>query len=203
MEREGREAELAAVTVGPLEFLDGSVSLHAYDPRWPQLFAREAQRIRGGLGHAVLRLEHVGSTAIPGLVAKPRIDVLLVVGDPADEPAYVPALEAAGYVLRIREPDWHQHRMLNARDGDVNVHVFGPSSSEIERLLRFRDRLRGNAADREWYAAAKRELAARRWRHMQDYADAKSEVVESILTRAAEHEAPAAENRVDNGPGTS
>jgi GrpB-like predicted nucleotidyltransferase (UPF0157 family) len=199
---EGREAELQAVTIGPLEILDGPVTLRAYDPRWPERFAREAQRIRRALGDAVLRLEHVGSTAVPGLVAKPRIDVLLVVADPADEPAYVPALEAAGYVLCIREPDWHQHRMLNAHDGEVNVHVFGPHSSEIARLLRFRDRLRRNAADRERYAAAKRALAARRWCHMQDYADAKSEVVESILRRG-EDEAPAAENRGDSGPGTS
>ena len=191
-----RDGELAAVTVGPLEILDGPVSLCAYDPRWPRRFEREARRIRGALGDAVLRLEHVGSTAVPGLVAKPRIDILLAVADPADEPAYVPALEAAGYVLRVREPDWHQHRLLNARDGEVNVHVFGPRASEIERLLRFRDRLRDNAPDRERYAAAKRELAARRWRHMQDYADAKSGVVEAILRGAAE-------SRGDSSPLTS
>jgi GrpB-like predicted nucleotidyltransferase (UPF0157 family) len=194
VERERREAELEAVTIGPLEFLDGPVTLCAYDPRWPQLFAREAQRIRGALGDRVLRLEHVGSTAVPGLVAKPRIDVLLAVADPAEEPGYVPALEAVGYVLRIREPDWHQHRLFNARDGDVNLHVFGPDSSEIDRMLRFRDRLRSHVADRERYATAKRDLAALRWRHMQDYADAKTEVVESILRRAAEDDASAAEH---------
>jgi GrpB-like predicted nucleotidyltransferase (UPF0157 family) len=191
-EREAREAELDAVTIGPLEFLDGPVTLRSYDPRWPQLFVREAQRIRRVLGDRVLRLEHVGSTAVPGLVAKPRIDVLLAVGDPANEPAYVPALEAAGYVLRIREPDWHEHRLFNALDGDVNLHVFGPDSPEIERMLRFRDRLRSHAEDRERYATAKRELATRRWRHMQDYADAKTEVVEAILRRAAEDESSTA-----------
>lgn len=190
-ERDAREAELDAVTIGPLEFLDGPVALRAYDPRWPELFAREAHRIRRALGERVVRLEHVGSTAVPGLVAKPRIDVLLAVADPADEPAYVPALEAAGYVLRVREPDWHEHRMFNARDIDVNLHVHGPDSPEIERLLRFRDRLRRHAADRERYATAKRELAARRWRHMQDYADAKTEIVEAILRRSAEDESAA------------
>lgn len=193
-EGEAREAELKAVTVGPLEFVDGPVTLRSYDAHWPQLFGREAQRIRGALGDRVLRLEHVGSTAVPGLVAKPRIDVLLAVADPANEPAYVPALEAAGYVLRIREPNWHEHRLLNALDGDVNLHVFGPDSPEIERMLLFRDRLRSHATDRERYATAKRELAARRWRHMQDYADAKTEVVEAILRRAAEDASSGAGN---------
>ena len=180
-EHEAREAELAAVTVGPLEFLDGPVSLHESDPRWPEQFAREEQRIRDGLGEGVLRLEHVGSTSVPGLIAKPRIDILLVVADPADEARYVPALEAAGYTLRIREPDWYEHRLLRRADMELNLHVLGPGSPEIERMLRFRDRLRIDAADRERYAAAKRELAARHWRHMQDYADAKSNVIEGIL----------------------
>jgi len=180
---EAREAELAAVTVGPLEFLDGPVRLDDYDARWPEWFAREEQRIRHALGDRVLRLEHVGSTSVPGLVAKPRIDILLVVSAPADEARYAPALQAAGYTLRIREPDWHQHRMFRGPDTEVNLHVFGPDSPEIERMLRFRDRLRRRREDRERYAAAKRELAARHWRHLQDYADAKSAVVEAILGR--------------------
>jgi GrpB-like predicted nucleotidyltransferase (UPF0157 family) len=181
-----RDAWLAAVTIGPLEPLDGPVTLHEYDPRWPEWFAREEQRIRDALGDGALRLEHVGSTSVPGLVAKPRIDILLVVADPADEAAYVPALEAAGYALRVREPDWHEHRRFIRADMEVNLHVFGPGSPEVERLLRLRDHLRGDAADRERYAAAKRELAARHWRHMQDYADAKSGVIEAILLRAAQ-----------------
>jgi GrpB-like predicted nucleotidyltransferase (UPF0157 family) len=108
------------------------------------------------------------------------------VADPADEASYVPALAATGYVLRIREPDWYEHRLLIRADMEVNLHVFGPGSPEVERLLRLRDHLRGDAADRERYAAAKRELAARHWRHMQDYADAKSGVIEAILLRAAQ-----------------
>ena len=145
--------------------------------------AREEQRIRRALGDGVLRLEHVGSTSVPGLVAKPRIDILLVVSDAADEPSYVPALEAAGYTLRVREPDWHEHRRFIRSDAELNLHIFGPDSPEVERLLRFRDRLRSDTADRERYAVAKRELAARHWRHMQDYADAKSDVIEAILAR--------------------
>ena len=180
-----REAELAAVTIGPLEFLDGPVRLEEYDARWPEHYAREEQRIRGALGDRVLQLEHVGSTSIPGLVAKPRIDILLVVSDAADEASYVPALEVAGYTLRVREPDWHEHRHFNRSDAELNLHVFGPDSPEIDRLLRFRDRLRSHAADRERYALAKRELAARHWRHMQDYADAKGGVIEAILAQSA------------------
>jgi GrpB-like predicted nucleotidyltransferase (UPF0157 family) len=183
-EHEARETELAAVTIGPLEFLNGPVRLHDYDSRWPERFAREEQRIRRALGNGVLRLDHVGSTSVPGLIAKPRIDMLLVVSDPADEATYAPALQAAGYTLRIREPNWHEHRLFNGPETDVNLHVFAPDSPEIARLLRFRDRLRSNAADRGHYAAAKRQLAARHWRHMQDYADAKTEVIEAILRRA-------------------
>ena len=87
MDPETRDAELAAVRIGPLEILDGPVTLHDYDARWPELFAVEERRIRGALGDGVLRLEHVGSTSVPGLVAKPRIDILLVVADPAAEPS--------------------------------------------------------------------------------------------------------------------
>jgi len=183
-DRAAREAELAAVTVGPLEWLDGPVTLREYDSRWTEWFARERQRIRHALGERVLLLEHVGSTSVPGLIAKPRIDIVLAVRDPGDEAAYAPGLEAAGYALRIREPDWHQHRLFNGPDVEVNLHVFADGSPEITRMLRFRDRLRRHPDERERYAAAKRELAARCWDHMQDYADAKTEVVEAILERA-------------------
>ncbi len=110
--------------------------------------------------------------------------MLLVVPDSSDEPAYVPALEAAGYVLRIREPDWYEHRCLKGPDTDVNLHVVSESCLEIERWLRFRDRLRSDAAVRERYERVKRELAAREWRYVQHYADAKSAIVEQILARA-------------------
>jgi GrpB-like predicted nucleotidyltransferase (UPF0157 family) len=179
------EDDLRAVTIGELEQLAGPVELVEYDPEWPRLFEREARRIRESLGEAVLRLEHVGSTAVPGLVAKPKIDMLLVVPDSAAEVAYVPALEAVGYVLRIREPDWYEHRVFKGPDTDVNLHVFSPGSPEIERMLRFRDHRRANEADRELYARTKRELAQREWKYTQNYADAKTAVVEEIVARAA------------------
>src|SRR6185436_9879502 len=120
------EAEIAAYTVGELRPLTEPIVIADYDPRWPGLFSREADRIRRLLGGRVVQLEHVGSTSVPGLAEKPRIDVLLVVPDSSDEPSYVAALEAEGYVLRIREPEWYEHRVLKGPDTDVNLHVFSP-----------------------------------------------------------------------------
>jgi GrpB-like predicted nucleotidyltransferase (UPF0157 family) len=107
-----------------------------------------------------------------------------VVADSGDEPAYVPPMEAAGYAVRIREPDWHQHRVFKGPDTDVNLHVFSDGSSEIERMLAFRDRLRTHDDERDVYLATKRELAARHWVYVQEYADAKGKVVEAIIARA-------------------
>jgi GrpB-like predicted nucleotidyltransferase (UPF0157 family) len=184
-DRDPRTAEqLRAITVGEPTRLDGRIVLVDYDPAWPRLFAREVERVRASLGERVLVLEHVGSTAVPGLAAKPRIDMLLVVADSADEAAYVPVLEAAGYVPHIREPDWYEHRMFKGPDTAVNLHVFSPGCPEIDRMLLFRDWLRGNEADRHLYERTKRELAQRTWTYGQHYADAKSPVVEEIIARA-------------------
>jgi GrpB-like predicted nucleotidyltransferase (UPF0157 family) len=178
------DEQLRQATVGEPTRLDGPVRLAEYDPRWPLLFAREAQRIRAALGLRAIRVEHVGSTAVPGLVAKPIIDIILVVTNSSDEASYAPALEGAGYVLRIREPGWHEHRLFKGPDTVVNLHVFSFGSSEIERTVALRDRLRSDPADRELYARTKRELASRTWRYVQNYADAKSEVIGEILSRA-------------------
>jgi GrpB-like predicted nucleotidyltransferase (UPF0157 family) len=175
------DTEINAVRIGPPEVLNAQIYLAPYDPEWPQWYAREEARIRAGLGERVLLLEHVGSTSIAGLSAKPRIDIILGVADSAEEAAYVPAVEAAGYVLRIREPDWHEHRVFKGPDTDVNLHVFTVGCAEIARMLAFRDHLRTNAADRAKYERKKQELARQTWKYTQHYADAKSEVVEEIL----------------------
>lgn len=177
-------AELRRTRVGEPPRLDGPIQLADYDPGWPAAYEREAARIRAALGEAVLGIEHVGSTSVPGLAAKPRIDIALAVPDSAVEAGYVPQLEAAGYQLVIREPDWHEHRVFKGPDTDVNLHVYTVGCSEIERNVRFRDHLRRDAADRELYLRTKRELAGREWQFVQQYADAKSEVVEAILARA-------------------
>lgn len=178
------DEELQRLVVGEVKPHNAPIVLAPYDPAWPQLFVREADRIRTVLGDTALRIEHVGSTSVPGLTAKPIIDILLVVADSADEPSYVPAMETAGYVLRIREPDWFEHRLFKGPDTDINLHVFTAGATEIDRMLRFRNRLRDSDADREYYARTKRELARRTWRHVQHYADAKTEVVREIMSRA-------------------
>ncbi|MCW2904763.1 MAG: hypothetical protein JWO67_7028 [Streptosporangiaceae bacterium] len=177
------DEELQRLTVGELKPHNAPIVLVEYDPEWPRLFTREADRIRGVIGDRALRVEHVGSTSVPGLAAKPIIDILLVVPDSADESSYVPAMEAAGYVLRIREPDWFEHRLFKGPDTNINLHVFSVGAAEIDRMLRFRDRLRNSDADREHYARTKRELAQRTWRHVQHYADAKITVVQEIISR--------------------
>lgn len=177
------EEEIRAATVGELRVHGGPITLVPYDEHWPELFEREAERIRAALGERVLRIEHVGSTAVPGLSAKPIIDILLVVADSSSEETYVPDLEAAGYVLRIREPDWYEHRLFKGPDTDVNVHVLSKGSPEIDRMLLFRDRLRSNEEERLLYDRTKRELAAREWKYVQSYADAKGTVIQEILTR--------------------
>jgi GrpB-like predicted nucleotidyltransferase (UPF0157 family) len=178
------EKQMAAARIGGLRIHNAPIDLAEYSADWPVFFAREADRIRAVLGDGVLQLEHVGSTSIPGLAAKPIIDILLAVRDSADEQAYVPSMEAAGYFLRIREPEWYEHRLFKGSDTNVNLHVFSEGCPEIERMLFFRDRLRSNAEERELYERTKRELAKRVWKYVQDYADAKSEVVEGIIARA-------------------
>ena len=178
------EEELRAAWVMEPPKLSGKIQVVDYDRAWPELFRREADRIRAVLGDRVVLLEHVGSTSVPELAAKPIIDILLIVPDSSDEPAWLPDLEAAGYVLVIREPDWHQHRCLKGPDTNVNLHVYSPGCPEIERYLAFRDRLRRHPGDRAHYQRVKRELAARDWTYVQEYADAKTEVVERIIARA-------------------
>lgn len=178
------EQHLRQVTIGPRAPRNGPINLSPYDADWPAQFARLAQRIHAALGDQILALEHVGSTAIPGMPAKPIIDTVMAVADSADEPSYVPALEAEGFVLRIREPNWFEHRLLKAPEIPGNLHVFSAGCAEIDRMITFRDWLRANDSDRQLYEDTKRELAARTWKYTQDYAEAKTAVVTEIMERA-------------------
>ena len=187
------DEELAKVTIGGAQPLVKPIEVRDYDPTWPRWYELEEARIRSILGDRVVRIEHVGSTSVPDLPAKPIIDIALEVPDSSAESAYVPVLEASGYVLRIREPEWFEHRLFKGPDREINLHVFTASSPEVDRMLLFRDWLRANAADRELYAGAKRELAARPWKYMQQYADAKTAIVGEIMARAvAAADSPAA-----------
>ena len=178
------EEEMQAARVGGMRVHNATIELVEYSPNWPRLFVREAERVRATLGPRVLMLEHVGSTSVPGLAAKPIIDMVLGVADSADESAYVPAMESAGYVLRIREPEWNQHRLFKGPDTNINLHVFSFRCPEIDKMLMFRDWLRANDADRNLYERTKRELAQQTWKYVQNYADAKTAVVEEIVARA-------------------
>jgi GrpB-like predicted nucleotidyltransferase (UPF0157 family)/predicted enzyme related to lactoylglutathione lyase len=179
------EAELMVGRVGARELLNGPVLLVEADPTWPATAARLVADVRAALGDRALLVEHAGSTSVPGLAAKPLIDLVLAVADPADEGSYVEALTAAGYTLRIREPDWHEHRLLRLDEPRVNLHVFALGSVEIDRMLVFRDHLRVDPDDRALYERTKRGLARRTWEVVQHYADAKGPVVEEIVARAA------------------
>jgi GrpB-like predicted nucleotidyltransferase (UPF0157 family) len=178
------EDQLRQVTIGEPNVVNSQITIVDYDSAWPEQFVEQARIIRDALGDHALRIEHAGSTSVPGLPAKPIIDIVLVVANSADESTYVPALEAAGYTLRIREPDWEEHRVLKSTNPDVNLHVFTDGSPEVERMLLMRDWMRAHPEDRDRYAAVKRDLAARTWKYVQNYADAKSDVVEEILVRA-------------------
>jgi GrpB-like predicted nucleotidyltransferase (UPF0157 family) len=178
------EDELRAIVVGELRPLAEPIEICDYDEEWPRRFEHEEQRIRAALGDRALQIEHAGSTSVPRLAAKPIIDIVLVVEDTTDEDAYVPALEAAGYILRIREPDWYEHRMLRERETNVNLHVFSRGCEEVDKMLLFRNWLRKNDADRELYERTKRELVQKDWKFGQEYANAKTAVVEEIVARA-------------------
>jgi GrpB-like predicted nucleotidyltransferase (UPF0157 family) len=163
-----------------------SIEIAGYDPQWPHLFTQAAARIREALGARALRIEHAGSTSVPGLAAKPVVDIVLEVKNSADEASFVPPLEAAGYTLRIREPEWYEHRLLEGAIAgrSINLHVFSDGCPEIARMMLFRDWLRENPGDRALYERTKRELAQKTWARVQDYADAKTRVVNEIMARA-------------------
>jgi GrpB-like predicted nucleotidyltransferase (UPF0157 family) len=148
-----------------------------YDVSWPQRFEHERAHVLAALGARVHAIEHVGSTAVPGLGAKPIVDLLVTVADAEDDELVV-LLEAAGYQLRVRE---RGHRMFRTRAHDVHVHVWASDAPEGQRLLAFRDRLRSSRQDRDRYERFKRELATRDWSDMNAYSDAKGPMIDAIL----------------------
>ena len=160
------------------------IELCDYDPAWPAQFLEQAARIRGGLGVAAMEVDHVGSTSVPGLAAKPIIDIVLTVADTTNEAAYAPTLETAGYSLTVRELEWFEHRMFKGSNLAVNLHVFSQGCPEIDRVKLFRDWLKTDPDDLALYAGAKRRLAQDEWGQVQDDADAKTEVIAQIMDRA-------------------
>jgi len=179
-----QETTDAAFVAGSEPRAEGRITVVPYDPSWPSAYEGVAAAVESALGGRLVSIEHVGSTAVPGLAAKPVLDIDLVVPGPADEDSYVPALESIGFVLRIREPAWEQHRMLRLDEPTVNLHVFGPEATEPRRHLLFREWLRSDASDREAYASLKTELPTRQFATVMAYNAAKSALVYAIYERA-------------------
>ena len=171
--------------VTALELIGGperlELRLHSYDDRWPALYLAHCQRIEDALGTAAIEIEHIGSTSVPGLAAKPIIDIVVAVGDITAEEDYLDPLLAAGYELRVREPG---HRLVRTPARDVHVHLYGRDDPAVEEYLLLRDHLRANAEDRALYESTKRALLGRQWDDMNDYADAKTDVILAIKARA-------------------
>ena len=153
-----------------------------YDGEWPAIFAEHKERLRDALRDHDADIEHIGSTSVPGLAAKPIIDIVVAVDDITAEEDYLEPLVAAGYVLRVREPG---HRLVRTPARDVHVHIYGKGDRAIERYLLLRDHLRTDAVDRELYAQTKRALIAQGFDDMNRYSDAKTEVIAAIIARAS------------------
>jgi GrpB-like predicted nucleotidyltransferase (UPF0157 family) len=152
------------------------------DPAWAAAYATHERRIREALGPVAVAVEHIGSTSVPGLAAKPIIDVLVTVRDITAEEDYLDPLLAAGYELRVREPG---HRMVRTPSRDTHVHVVPTGSVAATDYLLLRDHLRTHPEDRGLYEQTKRSLMATEWADMNDYADAKGPVIAAIKQRAS------------------
>jgi len=171
--------------VAELELVGGPealrVGLHDYDGRWPEVFEQHRQRIADALTPTSVDIEHIGSTSVPGLAAKPIVDIVVAVADITAEEDYLPALLAAGYELRVREPG---HRMVRTPERDVHVHIYERGNAAIDEYLLLRNHLRSDAADRALYESTKRFLMSQQWDDMNAYADAKTDVIREIKARA-------------------
>lgn len=178
-----REDEIKKAHINePLE-IHSKILLEEYNPLWTSDFQKLKAKIETALANIKIKIEHVGSTSVPGLAAKPIIDIVLEVPDSSDEANYVPLLEANGFQLHIREPEWWEHRMFKHHNHAVHLHVFTQDCPEVEKMVKFRDHLIMNPSDFELYLNKKRELSQRTWKYLQNYADAKTEVVKDILSR--------------------
>ena len=173
--------EIARARVRPHQ--PAPVEVVAPDPTWPTTFALLRERIEGVLGERALSLTHVGSTSVPGLWAKPVIDIDLEVTDSAAEPDWLPDLELAGFVLAVREPEWEEHRCLKLLEPNCNLHVWSPGSAEAVRHRMFRDWLIEHPEDRAAYGKLKQELAGRGFEDAMLYNNAKGALVYDLYER--------------------
>jgi GrpB-like predicted nucleotidyltransferase (UPF0157 family) len=186
MNRNPRRPDVTTVElVGGSEAL--TLQLHAYDDTWAGKYRDHLQRIADALAAVDVTIEHIGSTAVPGLAAKPIIDIVVAVVDITAEEDYLDALLAAGYLLRVREPG---HRLVRTQSRDVHVHILEQGDPAVDEYLLFRDHLRFDSDDRALYESTKRSLLSRQWDDMNDYADAKTDVIVAIKARARARSVP-------------
>jgi len=158
-----------------------------YDNTWPAIFADQRERLLAALGSTTVEIEHIGSTAVPGLAAKPIIDILIIVDDITAEEDYLVPLLAAGYDLRVRGPG---RRMVRTPGRDVHVHILETGNEAINAYLAFRDHLRASVDDRALYASTKHALIKQGFTDMNAYSDAKTDVIAAIMARARERRSP-------------
>lgn len=174
------------------EYLAGSerppdpIELVPYDPLWPARYESWRQRLAAALGPTARRIDHFGSTSIPGLPAKPVIDIMIGVDDMRREELYVPQIEALGVQLRNRDSDHRFFRPFAGQPRDVHVHVCNLGSDWGCKDLLFAAFLREDAGARADYLRGK-ELAAARWSDDRiAYTEAKTAVIDAIKPRAEE-----------------
>ncbi|WP_166787848.1 GrpB family protein [Cryobacterium adonitolivorans] len=165
--------------VGGAEALE--LELHSYDERWASSYLEHRRRISDTPMAGKIEIQHIGSTSVPGLAAKPIIDIVVTVDDITAEEDYLDALVDAGYELRVREP---RHRLVRTPARDVHVHLFEHDDPAVDDYILLRDHLRSDAEDRSLYENTKRRLLSKRWDDMNDYADAKTDVIAAIKARA-------------------
>ena len=158
-----------------------AIVIEEYNPAWCARFEQVKAALQEALGPLAHQIEHFGSTAVPGLAAKPIVDIVVTVDDADDETSYGPPLERAGFALRVRQSG---HRMYRTPELDAHVHILTEGGDGAKVRLLFRDWLRHDEADRRLYEDTKRELAQRDWEATNDYSQAKDDVVAEILARA-------------------
>jgi GrpB-like predicted nucleotidyltransferase (UPF0157 family) len=176
----------------PLGLESKVVRLVAYDPRWPALFAEESRRLGEALGRRIGAVEHIGSTAIPGMPAKPVLDLMAAVGSLAEAEELIPALADLGYLWRPRDmEDVPDRRYFDRRRQDgSSTHHFSlarKSSQSWRDQIAFRDYLRANPEAARTYAELKRDLAERFPQDRGSYIEGKTGFVMEVLKKAAGH----------------
>ncbi|MEA2678214.1 MAG: hypothetical protein QOJ81_2355, partial [Chloroflexota bacterium] len=161
-----------------------AIKIADYDPSWPGRYEEMRARLAEGLGGMALRIDHVGSTAVPGLAAKPIIDIEISVPDVADVASFKNAIEAQGFASRMIEPGHHYFRPPPGLPRDFQVHVCTIGSDWERRHLLFRDFLRADPDTAAGYEALKRDLATRFTWDRIAYTDAKGPFIDAAISRA-------------------